>query len=128
MAAFSDYAEDAVLDHVLGTAALASPASVYLALFVTDPTDADTGTEVSTGGYARQVITFNAAAAGVATNDADVSFTASGAAYGTVTHIGIYDAVSGGNLLIHTQLSASRLVIDGDTLTFSAGNVAFTLQ
>jgi hypothetical protein len=128
MAAFSDYAEDAVLDHVLGTAALTSPAAVYLALFITDPTDAGSGTEVSTGGYARQAITFNAAVGGVATSDADVSFTASGSAYGTVTHIGIYDAVSGGNLLVHTQLSASRLVSDGDTLTFSAGNVAFTLQ
>jgi len=128
MAALSNYGENAVLDHVLGTASMTSPANVYLALFLNDPTDAGTGTEVSTGGYARQVATFNASAGGVADSDADVTFTASGADFGTITHVGLYDAVSGGNLLFHTALDASRSVLDGDTLTFAAGSIVFSLQ
>lgn len=128
MSAFSDYAEDALLDHILGTASMTSPADVYLALFLSDPTDADTGTEVSTGGYARVVAAFTAASGGVASNSGDLTFTATGADFGTVTHIGLYDALSGGNLLMHTALSASRTVLNGDTLTFATGNLVFTLQ
>ena len=62
MSDFSDYLENALLDHtLLGGGALAQPANIYIALYTTDPTDADAGTEVSGGSYAREIITFSAA-------------------------------------------------------------------
>lgn len=128
MADLSNYLENALGDHVLRNTAMTSPTTVYLALFtaVTDA-EAGTGTEVSTGGYARQAITFGAGSNGAFSNSAPVSFTASGANYGTVTHTGIFDASSAGNALSTIKaMAASRVVNDGDTLTFATGDIDFT--
>lgn len=56
-----------------------------------------------------------------------MDFTASGGNYGTVTHVGIFDAVTSGNLLWHGALSASKVIDDGDTLSFAVGNIDLTL-
>ena len=64
---------------------------------------------------------------GTTSNSGEVSFTATGADYGTVTHMGIFDASSGGNLLWHGALTASKTVADGDTLTFAVGNIDLTM-
>ena len=124
----SDYAEIAVLDWLLGGATPTRPPARYVALFTAAPTDAGGGTEVSGGGYARQAMTCGAAASGATSNSADVSFTASGAAFGTVSHIGIFDASTAGNLLWWGALTTSKAVGDGDTLTFAAGDIDFSLD
>ena len=127
MAALSDHAENLLLDFLMTSGTATRPTNWYLALFTSAPNDAGGGTEVSTGGYTRQTIAFSAASGGTTSNSADVSFTASGANYGTVTHIGIFDASSAGNLLWHGAMTASKTVEDGDTITFAAGNVDLTL-
>jgi len=127
MSALSNYAENALLDHLLGTSPLTSP-TVHLALYTSDPTDADTGSEVSGGGYARTTVSFDASSGGSASNSSEISFTASGGNYGTVTHIGLRDAASGGNLLAHGALGTSRTVNDGETLTFAAGAITVTME
>lgn len=127
MASLSDWSEIALLDWLNGGASPTRPTTRHLALFTAAPNDAGGGTEVSAGGYARQAVTFAAAASGATANDAPVSFTASGAGYGTVTHIGIFSASSGGNLLWHGAMTASRTVNDGDTLTFATGDIDCTL-
>ena len=127
MAALSDHAEDLLLDFLMTSGTATRPTAWYLALFTAAPSDSGGGTEVSTGGYARQTIAFSAASGGATSNSADVSFTASGANYGTVTHVGIFDAASAGNLLWHGAMTASKTVEDGDTITFAAGNVDLTL-
>ena len=53
MAALSDYLENELLDHALGTGSFTAPTNVYLSLYTTDPTDADTGNELSGNGYSR---------------------------------------------------------------------------
>ena len=125
--AASNYLENALLNYVLRNIGTPTTATVYLALFTTDPTDANTGTEVSTGAYARQAIAFDAAAAGVTQNTALESFTATGASWGSITHIGIYDAATIGNLLYHASMTTARTINDGDTLEFAAGSVTVTL-
>ena len=129
MAALSDYAEKLLLDWMMTNGAATRPTAWYVALYTAAPSDSGGGTEVSTGGYARQSVTFDAASSpgGTTSNSGVVSFTASGASYGTVTHIGIFDAVSGGNLLWHGAMTASRVVNDGDTLEFSVGNIDLTI-
>ena len=127
MAALSDHAEDLLLDWMMTSGSATRPTAWYLALFTAAPSDSGGGTEVSTGGYSRQTIAFSAASGGTTSNSADVSFTATGANYGTVTHIGIFDASSGGNLLWHGAMTASKTVEDGDTITFASGNVDLTL-
>lgn len=129
MAALSDYAEKLLLDWMMTTGSATRPTNWYVALYTAAPSDSGGGTEVSTGGYARQSVTFDAASSpgGTTSNSADVSFTAVGGDYGTVTHMGIFDAASSGNLLWHGVLSASKTVEDGDTITFSAGNIDLTM-
>lgn len=129
MAALSNYAEKLLLDWLMTAGAATRPTAWYLALFTAAPSDSGGGTEVSTGGYARQTIAFAAATSGAGTTDNTglVSFTASGANYGTVTHIGIFDASTSGNLLWHGAMTASRTINDGDTLEFAIGAVDLTM-
>lgn len=128
MAAASDYLELKILEHTLGITSYTAPTTTYLALFTSDPTDAGTGTEVSGGSYARQSISWNTPASGATTNSADVTFPQATGNYGTVTHIGIYDASSSGNLLYHGALSASKSVETNDTFIVEAGDLSVSLD
>lgn len=127
MSQMSNYLENKALDHVLGTTSFTAPAAVYIALYTASPTDADSGTEVSGSGYARQACAFSAASGGVASNSAAETFTASGGNFGTITHIGIRDASTGGNLLFWGALPVSRTINDGESLIFNIGNITVTL-
>lgn len=127
MSSFSDYLENIVLDEVFRNVAYTPAATVYAALYTAAPTDAGGGTQVSGGGYARQSVTFGAASGGAIANSGAVSWTASGANYGTVTHIGIFDASTAGNLLAWTSIT-STIINDGDTLNFPIGDIDITLS
>jgi len=126
MSALSNYLENALVNHVLRNTAYSSPgANIYVALYTSDPTDADSGTEVSGGSYARvQCSNWNAPSNGAVTNTADITFPQATADWGTVTHVGIRDAASGGNLLFHGALTASKTVNNGDTFKFNASNLS----
>ena len=124
MSAMSDYLEDAFLDHFLGTTSTTAPSAVYIGLHTADPTDAGTGAEVSGNGYARQSMAFAASSSGTASNSAAVEFpAASGGNWGTITHIGIYDASSAGNLLFHAALTASKTINDGGIFKVAASKL-----
>jgi hypothetical protein len=129
MAALSDHAEKLLLDWLMTTGSATRPTAWYVGLFTAAPSDSGGGTEVSSGGYSRQTVAFDAASSpgGTTSNSGAVTFTASGGSYGTVTHIGIFDASTSGNLLWHGALTASKTVGDGDTLEFSTGNIDLTL-
>ena len=129
MAALSNYAEKLLLDWMMTSGSATRPTSWYVALFTDSPTDAGTGTEVSGSGYSRQSATFDAATSGTGTtaNNNNVVFTAAGGNWGTVSHIGIYDASTSGNLLWHGAMTTSKIVNDGDSLEFSAGNIDLTI-
>lgn len=128
MTAFSDYLENALLDHTLRNVSLTSPATVYLGLHTSATGDDDSGTEVSGGSYARQALTFNAPSAGSTANSALVTFPTSTASWGTVTHFGIYDSLAGGNLLYWGALTVSKTVDNGDIFTVPVSNLTVTLQ
>lgn len=125
MAALSDYAETAIADWIAGGATPTRPSARHLALFTAAPSDSGGGTEVSGNGYARQAMTFGAASSGVTSNTSTHTFTASGGNWGTITHFGIFDASTSGNLLWHGALTTSRTVNNGESLTVASG--AFTL-
>ena len=129
MAALSDHAEALLLDWLMTNGTATRPTAWYVGLYTAAPSDSGGGTEVSGNGYARQAVTFAAATSpgGTTSNTGAVSFTASGGNWGTITHIGIHDAVSGGNLLWHGAMTASKTVADGDTLEFSIGNIDLTI-
>ena len=127
MSAMSDYLENKFLDHFLGTASTSAPAAVYIGLHTADPTDAGTGAEVSGFNYSRQSVSFGASSGGTASNDAAVEFpAANGGSWGTITHIGIYDASSAGNLLFHSALTTSKTIADGDIFKVAVSGIDIT--
>lgn len=138
----SDYLENRLVDWLLRGQNFAPPASVHVALFTAAPSDSGGGTEVSGGGYARVAVscsltawagtqgagttTASSGTSGQTSNNATITFPTATASWGTVTHIGIFDAPTGGNLLFHAPLSASRTVDAGDVLEITAGQLKIT--
>jgi hypothetical protein len=123
----TDYLEDAILNHVLRNTAYTSPTTIYVALFTTLPADDGTGgVEVSGGSYARQVVTFAAPSSGAVANSGAVTFPTATASWGTVLGMGLFDAVSGGNLLYFGALVTSKTVDSGDQISFA--NAALSVQ
>ncbi len=127
MAEMSNFLENALINATLRNTSYTSPTTTYLALYTTDPTDADTGTEVSGGSYARQAITFSSPSNGATSNSAAIEFPTATASWGTIAYIGIRDAVTAGNLLYHTALDSSKAIGSGDIFRISATNLTVTL-
>jgi len=127
MSEMSNYLENALINVTLRATAYTAPATVYVSLWTSDPTDAGSGTEVSGGSYARTAVTFAAPSNGVSTNSADVTFPTATASWGTVGWIGINDALSSGNLLYHTPLDTAKTIDTGDIFKISTGNLSVTL-
>jgi len=125
----SDYLENKLVDHIFRTGAFTKPAALYIALLTGAPSDAGGGTEVAGGGYARVNLApsdtnwkatqggtsgASSGTSGVTANAATITFPAPSANWGTVTHFAIYDASSGGNLLVWDALTAPRTILNGD--------------
>ena len=129
MAGFSDYLEDKVLDHVFGGTAYTAPTTLYVALYTVAPTDTGGGTEVSGGGYVRKTAAFTVSGTSptTASNSAAVEYPTATANYGTVVAVGIFDALSGGNLLAYANLDTSKVVSTGDVFRFNTGDLDITL-
>jgi len=127
MSEMSNYLETKILDYVLTNTADWAPATVYLALHTANPDEDGSGAEVSGGSYARQACAFDAthATGGNTANTSAESFTGMPAC--TVSHIGIWDHASAGNLLFYTDVTASKTVGSGDTISVAAGAVTVTL-
>lgn len=127
MSEFSNYLENALINAVLRNTTYTSPATVYVSLWTTDPTDAGSGNEVSGGSYARTSVTFGAPSNGVTSNSADVTFPQATASWGVVGWIGLNDASTSGNLLFHTPLDTSKTIDSGDIFKIASGSLTVTL-
>lgn len=109
------------------------PGVLYFALFTSAPTvDGFGGTEVSAGGYARVGVVANgssftaiATAGDPLVSAAAITFPQATAAWGVITYLGIFDAASGGNLLLFQSLGAAKTVNVNDTPSFAAGALSF---
>lgn len=123
----SNYWKMAALNAALRGTNFTAPTSVYVALYTSDPTAADTGQEVTGGAYARQAVTFSAPTTGsnlaTTSNTADVNFAIATTDWGLVTHIGLRSAATGGNLLYHGPVTAPRTILTNDRARFLAGSI-----
>jgi len=140
MSALSDYLEAKYLDHTYNAVAFTPPSGIYIALYTANPTDADTGTEVSGGSYARVLVNPNGGGApqfnlavtdGVGkmvTNAEDIVFPTATAPWGTITHFGARDAAVGGNLLHHGVLDEAQVVGTGGVFKIAAGALKLRME
>lgn len=130
---FSDFLENELLDHVLGAAAYTAPATVYIALYTAAPLDSGGGTEVSGGSYARKSVANNAtqwpaAAGGAKANGQDITFVTATASWGTIVAFAVFDAVTGGNMLLWADLTDNKVIGNGDTFKINTGDLDVTLD
>ena len=119
--------ETSTLQYLLTTDSVTRPTAWYVGLFTSDPTDTGAaGTEVSGFDYARTAATFTVTG-DTATNSSAVEFpAASGGNWGTIGWIGIMDASSGGNMIIHSALDVAKAINDGDVFRIPTGDLDIT--
>ena len=130
MAAASDYLENKLLDHSLGKAAYTMPTTVYVGLHTGSPLDDASGAnEVSTSGsaYVRKAAGWASASGGSSSTNVTITFDAATSNWGSISHIGIYDASSAGNLLFHGAVTTAKTIETGDTFQISSGNLTISL-
>lgn len=146
MSDLTDYLENAIIDWLWrGQAAPTLGASLHIALFTSATTEAGGGTEVTGGSYARVAVTRSLAnfagtqsagsttastgTGGATSNNNAITFPAPTANWGSITHFAVFDAASGGNMLIHRALTQAKTVNNGDAApSFAAGALGFTLS
>lgn len=126
MSALSNDLENKLINAALRNTAYTPGATIYMSLHTGDPGETGANSEVATGGYVRKAIAFGAPSDGVSLNTGLVTWTASGANYGTVSHVALWDALAG-NCLFKGAMAASKTVNDGDTLEFAVGAVSASL-
>lgn len=133
MAALSDYLENALVNHIFRNTDYVRVANIYVALFTAAPSDAGGGTEVTGGAYARQALAtgassaWDAASGGATANTATLTFPTATANWGTITHIGLFDALTVGNLMFHGALTVAKTVNNFDIFRFNAGDLDASL-
>ena len=129
MAEMSDYLEVKLLNLTLNGTAFTAVNNPYVSLHTANQTDAGTGTEVSGGSYARTASSFATASgtSGLVATDADITFPTATGTWGAVGWIGLWDASTGGNMLYHTALDATKTVDAGDIFKITTGNLTVAL-
>ena len=130
----SDFLEVELIKHIFRTGSYTKPTALYMALFTAAPSDSGGGTEVTGGSYARinrAPLDANWAATsgtdGLTDNVASIDFAVATANWGTITHMGIFDASTAGNLLFHGALTASKVINTNDQFKFAIGDLDITL-
>lgn len=129
MTAFSNFAENLVLDWIFTNGAATRPTAWHVALHTADPTEVGNVGELSGNGYTRQAVTLEAAASGATQNTGTLTFGPNtGSNWGSVSHLSIWDAATTGNCLAYGALSSPVTINVGDSLTIATGALDITLN
>lgn len=142
MSAMSDFLENKLIDQLFRGQAAPTTTNLYVGLLTAAPSDSGGGTEVSGNNYSRVTVasslanwagtqsagstTASSGTGGQTSNNNAITFATPSGTWGTVTHFGIYDATTGGNLLFYGALTISKTINQSDTVTFPAGSLTIT--
>lgn len=131
MAELSTYMEDRIINFMRNVA-ITGQAAAYVALFTDAASSAglEAGTltgEVSGGSYARELAGLSASANGISANAGDITFTTSTGDWGIITYVALMDAITAGNVLMHSTLDTAKTVLSGDTFKINAGDLDVTV-
>lgn len=134
----TDFIENRFLDVAFGRRAWSGkPANLFFSAFTTGPSDDGTGgVEVTGNGYARKSVAANntnfsectdAIGVGIK-NLTQIAWSMATGNWGTITHIGIHSAASGGNLLCVIPLATPINISSYTVLKIEAGEFVVTMQ
>jgi hypothetical protein len=129
---FSTYLSQAIINGTLVTPTFPLTRTLYLAYFTSDPTDANiTANEVAGAWYVRQPTGAWSAPTGSAissSNSNQIQFPAVTGSAVTISHWGIYDLSTGGNLLFSGTVGTAKTFNVGDVIVVSAGQLVITID
>lgn len=146
MAMFSDFLENKLVDQLFRGQAYTFPATLHVALLtVNTDDDGSPLTEVSGGSYARVAVTGSLAnwagtqsagsttassgSSGTTSNNNAITLPAPTANWGSIVGFAVYDASSGGNMLMYGALGTPKTVNSGDAApVFAAGALTFQVD
>ena len=123
---FSNTYETIVLKFAFNADSVTRPTSWYLGLFTSNPGEGG-GTEISGNGYTRKAVTFTVSG-DTATNSGAVEFDVATGSWGTISHVAVFDAASGGAQIAYAALTTAKAIDTGDVLRFPVGDVDITLD
>ena len=124
---FSNFLANEILDDIFSGNAYSPPGTFYLGLYTAAPTAAGGGTEVSGNSYSRKPTGAFTTTAQQSTNAAAIEFATATGSWGTITHIGIFDAATSGNLLAFAAVTSSKTIGSGDVLRVPASDLDINL-
>jgi hypothetical protein len=131
MGSLSNYAENKILDHLVGKTSWTMP-SIWIALSTADPTESGASiAEPSGNNYARKSTAgadWVAASGGACDNGNAITFNQASGSWGTITHFALFDASTSGNMIAYGQLTTSKAITTGDTPQFAVGALDITLD
>lgn len=125
MTKMTNYLESKLANHVLKNTAYTPPTTLYVAMHTADPTETGTVSEITTATfatYARKAVTLGAESGGVCLNSADVTWDNCPAI--TISHLSIWDALTGGNALFYGPLTAAQVMASGNTFRLPTGQLS----
>jgi hypothetical protein len=123
---FSNTYETIVLKFAFNADSVTRPTNWYLGLFTSNPGEGG-GTEISGNGYTRKAVTFTVSG-DTATNSGAVEFDVATGSWGTISHVAVFDASSGGAQIAYAALTTAKAIDTGDVLRFPVGDVDVTLD
>lgn len=136
----TDFAQTAYLskkigDYVFDGVAWTPPAQTFLSLHIGNPTRSGARTfEISTSGtgYARQLLTGNLSVtdpvSGLQALTTTMNYSPALVDLGTISYIGIDDAVTGGNMLMFAAVSTAQVANAGYQFQLIAGQLTILWQ
>jgi hypothetical protein len=127
MAAISTYLANKLLDHTLKNTAYTPPATVYIGLYTSNPDNDNSGSEATGNNYSRTAMAFASASTKATSNSAIVTSAVASGSWGTISHFGILDASTAGNLLYYGAFTASKAITTGESAYFAIGEIDIAL-
>lgn len=113
----SNTAKIMMLNFIARNQSVSQPSQLYLALFSTNPTDANTGVEAAYDGYQRQAVIFGtpqlSGGAAIIQNTSQLSFAVVPTASGNIAYAGLMTSQTGGDLMYHGPLAATYQLNQG---------------
>jgi len=128
---FSNAFETHLLTYLFtsGTPSPTRPTAWHVAAFTSNPAEDASGTEVSGNGYTRKPATFTVSGNLATNSTAAIEFpTCTGSNWGAITHIGVFDAATSGNLIAYSALSSTKTIEVGDVLRIPQNDLDVSLD
>jgi len=134
MGDFTTYMADKVLAEVFNGVAPNYPTTFYVGLWTAPIDDFSDGTadgEVSGAGYERvalDVADWKPVSNGVVSNNVLLQYPMAAENWGMLTHVGLCDSATGGEMLAHTVLVPELMVSETDIVLFRPNELVVTLS